>query len=343
MTAKIEMENPSECMVNDEDSINISLLLGNYFIDAKGQESLEPDWVNCNKEDRQREHYGESLLVEKDGIIFKFDVIRPGRFMLNRISYRLLCVPRAAPTMLFPRHLYGELVKTKLGLKKLKDSRHIEELLAKLTSDGPIIEKRAALWALGHTGCTERGVIYLTSLRAIGTMINIAEQSPVLSLRGTAFQAVSLLAKSQLGRSELAKHGWASPVSMQATIAMPLKAEAIFWLEDEEKTPFYSDKCLEAENVLDSIDLNEEEKEVLNHVIGLGSVVNRSESEQFLRNKRMQSPNIFQSIPLFHATMTIIAAYTFKMSARKLVHKLFERIYRSQENLKELDGLVSLV
>lgn len=147
------------------------------------------------------------LVIEKDGILFKFDVIRPGKFLLNKIVYRLLVVPRAAPTMLFPRHLYGELVKTKLGLKKLKDSGHIEELLGKLTSDCPIIERRASLWALGHTGCTERGVIYLSSLRAIETMIQIAEQSPVLSLRGTAFQAVSLLARSTLGRNELNKHG----------------------------------------------------------------------------------------------------------------------------------------
>lgn len=130
---------------------------------------------------------------------------------------------------------------------------------------------------------------------------------------------------------------------MQATIAMPLKAEAIFWLEDEEKTHIFTEKCAEVELILEQIQLNEEEREVLGHIIGLGSVVNRNESEQFLRNKRMQTPNIFQGINLFHAAMVVIGVYTFKMPARKLVHKLFERIYRSQDRLEELDSLEFLL
>lgn len=43
MSVKFEIENPNEAMIADEDTVAVCLVLGNYYIDVKGQESFEPD------------------------------------------------------------------------------------------------------------------------------------------------------------------------------------------------------------------------------------------------------------------------------------------------------------
>ena len=337
MVGKFEPETSEESLITKKDTIAVCLVLGNYYIDSRGQESGEPDWINCTKEDREVDSQDE-VTIEKDGVLFELKRESHKTFSLLGVRYRLLVLPRAAPTMLFPRHLYGELVKTKLGLNKLKESGDVEYLLESLKKHSPIIEKRAALWGLGHIGCTERGVKYLISLNAVDNMIEIAEKSPVLSLRGTAFQAVSLLARTNLGKAELSKRGWACSEPIHATIAMPENPSSIFWLENHSYNDLFSEDIRRIEAIIDSVELTEEQTEVLKNIVALGGVVNRTEAEQFLRNKRMESPQIFQSVELFHAVMSLLAAYNFKVPSRRLIHKLFERIYRSQNNLQELEN-----
>lgn len=329
--------------ISGNDVISVCLLLGNCCITNRGQECTEPDWVRCTREDRAREVARDGVLrVEKDGVIFEMKVVNSSEYILQSICYRMEVIPRYAPRTIIPHHLYGELVKTKLGLRKLQSSGHIEELIQSLQGESSVIKKREALWALGHAGCSDRGVMYINKLGAVKLMVYIAEKSPVLSLRGTAFQALSLLARSQDGRNILYKYGWASPESINATIALPLQPSKIFWLEKDTKIDLFQDEWDMLDEIVNSTPMNEEEREVCRHVIGLGNLANRMESDQFIRSKRSQKPQVFESVALFSAVMESISGYGFRLAGRRVIHKFFEKIYKVPNFMVEYDKMPKL-
>jgi hypothetical protein len=333
----------SASSISGNDVISVCLLLGNCCITNRGQESTEPDWVRCTREDRAREVVRNGVLrVEKDGVIFEMKVVDSSDYILQSICYRMEVIPRYAPRTIIPHHLYGELVKTKLGLRKLQSSGHIEELIQSLQGESTVIKKREALWALGHAGCSDRGVMYINKLGAVKLMVYIAEKSPVLSLRGTAFQALSLLARSQDGRNILYKYGWASPESINATIALPLQPSKIFWLEKDTKIDLFQDEWDMLDEIVNSTPMDEEEREVCKHVIGLGNLANRMESDQFIRSKRTQKPQVFESVALFSAVMESIAGYGFRLQGRRIIHKFFEKIYKVPNFMVEYDKMPKL-
>lgn len=320
-----------EVEIFENDTISICLQLGISNIDSKGQETLDSNWVKCLPQDREA-NSEESL--EKFGVTFKF-AQKSRHLYLTEVSYRVQILPKATASIKFPKHLYGELVQTKLGLKKLQESKHVEELVEHLKSETSVIQKRVALWALGHTGSSERGILYLQKLGIITTIVETAEKSPVLSLRGTAFQSLCLLASTNAGRKELLKYGWNCS---QTNIALPVHSEKIFWLDNDDSFATFSNKCSVAEGIIDSIPLSTDEQEILFNIVGLGNVVRRGEAEVYLKAKRAANPAAFLGVNLFHAVMSYLSMFTFKLGTRKIIHKLMEKIYTLQKSIHELDS-----
>ena len=329
------MSRVPELEIYENDTISICLQLGISNIDSKGQETLDSNWVKCLPQDRES-CSGDSL--EKFGVIFKF-ASKSNHLYLAEVSYRVQILPKATPSIKFPKHLYGELVQTKSGLKKLQESKHVEELAEILKAEASIVQKRVALWALGHVGTSERGIAYLQKLNVVSHIVEASEKSPVLSLRGTAFQSLCLLASTNEGRKELLKYGW---ICSQANIAMPSHSEAIFWLDNENSFVNFSIQCSTAEEVIENIPLTIDEQEVLYNIVGLGNVVRRSEAEVYLKAKRASSPASFVGINLFHAVMSYLSMFTFKFGTRKIIHKLMEKIYTLQRSVHELDNFAHI-
>lgn len=84
-----------------------------------------------------------------------------------------------------PVHLYGELVKTEQGAKYLKQTNDIEYFKKEVLSpDTSLTRKRAALWTIGHIGSSEEGFALLQEADVIKEIVNLAENSEILSLRG---------------------------------------------------------------------------------------------------------------------------------------------------------------
>ena len=316
-----------DCVIYQNDGFGISLVLGLYHIDSKGNELVESIWTRCPKDLSTAIRTNNSISIESDGILYKFSNDGTGD-RLDSVAYKIQVLPKGMPTMQVPRHLFGELGKTKPGIEKLTQTKYLEEYMQNLSENLPVIEKRAYLWALGHTGASNTGATYLAKIGAIEAMVKVAEKSSVLSLRGTASQALSLIARSSMGRAELNKYSWTSAEPQSASIAVPASAEAIFWIEKNADLFPYKDRCKEIDGIMDDFLLNDEEKEILKHICILGSAINKSESELFLRNLRSNSPMSYQSLPLFHAVMVVLGSYSFKLPTRRFIHKVFERINR---------------
>lgn len=93
----------------------------------------------------------------------------------------------------------------------LADSGVISGFKTRLLDVGvPVRKKRAALWALGFIGASNKSVDRLVEHDLVSIIVNMAETSPHLSLRGTACYVLNMISGSKLGRKRIEKLNWAN-------------------------------------------------------------------------------------------------------------------------------------
>ncbi|XP_064605282.1 rapamycin-insensitive companion of mTOR-like [Liolophura sinensis] len=114
-----------------------------------------------------------------------------------------------------PFHLYGQLVQHKEGFNLLKKQEYLKDYVnclkyQELVTDEDTHALKTALWALGHMGRSALGIGWLQEEEVIPTIIKLAEESAVFSIRGTAFYVLGLLASTRQGCQILAQFGWES-------------------------------------------------------------------------------------------------------------------------------------
>ncbi|CAG9860535.1 unnamed protein product [Phyllotreta striolata] len=114
-----------------------------------------------------------------------------------------------------PPHLYGQLTQHMLGFETLvaegKCTKMIETInRAKCNTDEEILHLKAAIWALGHMGTSNRGFDYLTNYGIVDSIIGFAKYSPVYSIRAASFYVLGLLGTTLVGADDLSRKGWLS-------------------------------------------------------------------------------------------------------------------------------------
>lgn len=121
-----------------------------------------------------------------------------------------------------PRHFYKELTRTAEGCKLLREKGHFEEFAAVIIDNGmeyqdseTILKVKGCLWAVGNVGSMELGSPFLEQSNVTEKIIEIAESSKVITLRGTAFFVLGLISRSLHGQEILAEHGWDGTVNMR--------------------------------------------------------------------------------------------------------------------------------
>lgn len=114
-----------------------------------------------------------------------------------------------------PPHFYRELTRTAEGCKLLENKGHFEEFVAVIQAHGMesedaevVLKTKGCLWAVANVGSMELGAPFLESSDVVETIVKIAEESVVMSMRGTAFFALGLISRSIHGQEILAEHGW---------------------------------------------------------------------------------------------------------------------------------------
>lgn len=116
---------------------------------------------------------------------------------------------------LVPPHFYRELTRTKEGCKLLKQKGHFDEFAATIRDFAmehedaeTILKVKGCLWAVGNVGSMELGAPFLESSDVVKWIVQIAETSQVMSLRGTAFYVLGLISRSLHGQEILVEYGW---------------------------------------------------------------------------------------------------------------------------------------
>lgn len=128
-----------------------------------------------------------------------------------------------------------------------------------------ILMSSSALWTLGHLGSSPTGLQFLISNNVIPLLVEIAESSPVLSLRGTAFTVIGMISRTEQvrrsllffffpsssssssypsshktlqARAKLAELGWSSPRNATVCVSVPSSLTSRFF-----KAPPYESKA----------------------------------------------------------------------------------------------------
>lgn len=119
-----------------------------------------------------------------------------------------------------PPHFYRELTRTTEGCKLLAQSGHFEEFVSTIKDfwqededNETMLKVKGSLWAVGNVGSMDLGAPFLELSNVVEWIIKIAEQSSVITMRGTAFFVLGLVSRSLHGSEILADLGWNSPVN----------------------------------------------------------------------------------------------------------------------------------
>ncbi|KAJ1916824.1 hypothetical protein H4219_003557 [Mycoemilia scoparia] len=256
-----------------------------------------------------------------------------------------------------PPHLFGELAKSSSGRELLIDSEIPTLLFETLdnikwdsTDPTDILTLKATLWALGSVGSCEEGYLMIESNRAIPKLLEVAESSTVLSIKGTCLYTLGLLSRSQYAAEVFEEQGWTLCYNSDGgyEYAIPSKIEKILnaqdWavdgilktLEDTSLTGSSFDD-LDIPTDLDSI-----QKDILKAVASLNNNFFTKSASRMIAKLRTSHPHYFKLLPLYRHALKIVSKYRYRLNTHRFIHDMFNvQLSTFLNELGASDGFLS--
>lgn len=340
------------------------------------------DWSSCQPEQRSPQYLSApecSLCAPGERAVWNFRVeLDSGagvsgsgpsvkRLLLKSVEFTLQLLPLRPRTVPLPPHLYGELAKTNVGCQILHGSGHIPEYIACLrdAASAPL-EKRAALWALGHVAATSRGfdLIRHYATDVLDVIVKLATDSPLVSIRGTCFFVLGLIARSTSGRRSLLRLGWDAPQDGGVSIAVPQNCNSLFvWPTTSSGSQLppevaaltsageSTDSTAASYNNAPQCPLTQtprsllqtlltkvppEWREVLRHVADLSNHITQKEAHASLSKLRSSKSPLFEEPRLLLLVHALMEKYTYRLAFRQFLLNAFDRAALTDEVLDSL-------
>lgn len=132
-------------------------------------------------------------------------------------------------------HFFGCLAQTEEGSSYISEMKEIAQLHAFLENaqsleitDANIVKIKAAIWTFAYIGSSATGFQVLKSLSTkshiLDTIVALAANSPVISIRGTCLYSLCLFCKSSEGQERLESLNWTS----KGGISFPMDSRGMF-------------------------------------------------------------------------------------------------------------------
>lgn len=318
---------------DDVNCIKIALKIGTFYIESSGQDIELPDYICCDADrirsaSRVPDPKRILLRVRTKGCSFLFHKIGENSVRLIEIKVKIKILPDNYQGKSLPINLYAEMVRTDEATQILKNSGHIEQFKAQLLDDRTHLSvKRALLWTFGMIGNNANGVELLEQFKIIDTIVDIAENSEYLSVRGNALMALSMICRCEKGKSVLKGFDWYRG-DVHGISCLPEDDSFIF---PKIKKSFdkgicdYDEKWEIFNRAKKNADLTETEEEVLGSIIKLGNSLKAPDGEKELRYVQTQKPQIFQSSKMMNMIINVLSMYKFKHSTRKRIFQLIDK------------------
>ncbi|KAH9889877.1 Rapamycin-insensitive companion of mTOR, N-term-domain-containing protein [Cubamyces lactineus] len=229
-----------------------------------------------------------------------------------------------------PLHFYGVMAKTELGCEVLQEKGHFTEFAQFIRRHGlesedqeVIFKLKSVLWAVGNIGATERGLPFLEEEEIIPAILEIAEQSLVLSVRGTCFFVLGLISSTPQGAEILDDYHWEatlSPLGLPTGLCVPLDVDKFVSIPPWE--------CVASEAVDDSRlapPETDEEMEVMTAIYNLANTVIANAASRSLTKMKSKPEyrHIFNSPSMFYRALHTISSQKYRQPVRRYIFDLF--------------------
>jgi rapamycin-insensitive companion of mTOR len=247
-----------------------------------------------------------------------------------------------------PPHFYRELTRTTEGCELLKAKGHFEEFAATIQDfameeEDPetILKVKGCLWAVGNVGSMELGAPFLERTGVVKYIVQIAEESQVMSLRGTAFFVLGLLSRSLHGQEILIEHGWDGTTNMMGEslgYVLPLDFDRLFALKSPaaaHKDHHLPIRSRRGSAVEDSDPTN---NGILNSIVKLGNTVLTNKALGELNGYKNKKAPGFGKPALFRKAMVVLASHAYRVPQYRFVIDLFDKSVLRKIVLEEDDS-----
>ncbi|KXS94703.1 hypothetical protein AC578_10370 [Pseudocercospora eumusae] len=245
-----------------------------------------------------------------------------------------------------PPHFYRELTRTAEGCELLKAKGHFEEFTATIQDfameeEDPetILKVKGCLWAVGNVGSMELGAPFLERTDVVKYIVQIAEGSQVMTLRGTAFFVLGLISRSLHGQEILAEHNWDGTINVMGEslgYVLPLNFEKLFSIRPFSQHPNAATLLLRSRpgKISDSDPTNQA---ILDSITKLGNTVLMNKALAELNGFKHKKVEGFKSAGLFRKVMVLLSSHAYRIPQCRFVIDLFDKSVLRRIVLEEED------
>ncbi|KAI9659927.1 MAG: hypothetical protein M1821_001279 [Bathelium mastoideum] len=247
-----------------------------------------------------------------------------------------------------PPHFYRELTRTAEGCKLLEQKGHFDEFATTIADLGmededpeTILKVKGCLWAVGNVGSMALGASFLEKSDVVKWIVKIAEESEVMTMRGTAFFVLGLISRSLHGQEILAEYRWDGTVNAVGEclgFCFPLEFKKLFtikpWTGSSIGSQPMTSRQMTNTPVTDADDTN---ARIIDLIKDLGNTVLTKRAAADLNAIKARKPRGFQRPALFHKVMSILESQHYRLGACRFVIDLFDRKVMRQIVLEEED------
>jgi len=248
-----------------------------------------------------------------------------------------------------PPHFYRELTRTTEGCELLKVKGHFEDFALTIQEFGmededpeTILKVKGCLWAVGNVGSMELGAPFLERTDIVKSIVQIAEQSQVMTLRGTAFFVLGLVSRSLHGQEILAEHGWDGTINVMGGslgYVLPLDFSKLFKLNSPPTPTTDTQPPVPSRRGSVVQDADPTNAAILSSIVKLGNTVltNKALAElNGFRHKKAAAG--FRSVGLFKKAMGLLASHAYRIPQYRFVIDLFDKSVLRRIVLEGDDG-----
>mmetsp|Transcript_35775 Transcript_35775/g.54788 ORF Transcript_35775/g.54788 Transcript_35775/m.54788 type:complete len:219 (+) Transcript_35775:3867-4523(+) len=215
-------------------------------------------------------------------------------------------------------------------IKEREDIRKFRQTLLNEATPSP--EKRSILWTLGHIGAHENGMRLILETSLIKEIVDMAENSQVLSLRGTCIYIIGMMCRTSIGRREIQKHNWIFSKSQLASgivsVCLPRDPRNLFKVDSGPFKGSITCQKQVVQNIKEikkDLELSKEEQEVLDQIGNLINGVTWQQAYNDLQKQQEKNPKMFLNPRLFEHTVLLLSVYNrIQPKTRKFIFNLFD-------------------
>lgn len=326
------------------------------------------DWSTCQPDQRSAQYLSApecSVCAPGERAVWNFRVEMDTstgtvkRVMLKSVEFTLQLLPLRPRSVPLPPHLYGELGKTSAGCQILHGSGHIPEFIACLRDSASVpLEKRAALWAIGHIAATSRGydLIHHYAHDVLDLIVKLTTDSPLVSIRGTCFFVLGLISRSSTGRRDLSRLGWNAANVSLSSISVPQNCNSLFVWPRPPASSSSSSDSISGDGVLTTkaspvtqvpssplqillAKVPPEWREILRLVADLSNHITQKEAHSSLNKMRTTKSALFEDPMLALYVHAMLEKYNFRLALRQFLLIAFDKAPLTDEVLDSMgDG-----